>query len=116
MGSQLVPSGTSIRSHSDNVTTVQALNHFGSTSSLAVTFAVQEVMEICKEKGLLLEMHRIPGHLNVLADALSRNYLMPGEWEIHPQDWTAIISLFSAPGSGPNGHSLQSCSGNLRIP
>ena len=73
---------------------VQALNHFGLTNSLAVTIAVQDVLKICKEKTLLLDMHLILGHPNVLADALSCNYLMPGEWEIHPQDLTEIISLF----------------------
>ena len=36
----------------DNVTTVQALNHFGSTNCLAMTMAVQEVLEISKEKAL----------------------------------------------------------------
>ena len=42
--------------------------------------AIQEVFSICKKKILFLDMQIIAGYLNVVADALSRNKIIPGEW------------------------------------
>ena len=92
--SHLVPEMSSVRVHSDNLTTVQAIKHCGFSTSLMVTKAFQEVLSICEKKNLFLDMQRIPGHLNVIADALSRNNIMPGEWEIHPFDWQKIVTSY----------------------
>ena len=36
-------------------------------------------------------MLRIPGNRNVVADALSRPYPLPGEWAISPQDRAEVL-------------------------
>ena len=36
-------------------------------------------------------MLRFSGNLNVVADALSRPYPLPGEWGISPQDWAEVL-------------------------
>ena len=92
--SPLVPRSSALRLFSDNVTTVQALRNNRSTASIKVTLSVQEIFETCNLKEIQLEAHRIPGKLNVLADALSRNSALPGEWELHPIDRSRILSLF----------------------
>ena len=92
--SSLTQEGSSVRVFSDNSTTVQCLLKHGSSRSLAITREVQAIFHLCEEKNLAIHPHKIPGKLNVLADALSRNTALPGEWELHPQDRSRILSAF----------------------
>ena len=94
LASDLVPQGSSIRVFSDNSTTVQALLKQGSSRSLSVTKEVQDILSLCKRKSLSIFPHKIPGKLNVLADALSRDTPLPGEWELHPEDRARILASF----------------------
>ena len=94
LSSSLAQRGSSLRVFSDNSTTVQALLKQGSSRSLAVTREVQAIFHLCEEKDLTIHPHKIPGKLNVLADALSRESALPGEWELHPQDRRKILETF----------------------
>ena len=90
----LVPLNAAVRVFSDNSTTVQALLKQGSSRSVPVTKVVSQIFFLCQERNLTLYPHKIPGKLNVLADALSRNTALPGEWELHPQDRENLLHLF----------------------
>ena len=92
--SGLVPPNRSVRLFSDNSTTIIALNKKGSTKSLSVTLLVQEILQFCSNQMIQLHPHTIPGKLNVLADALSRNSTIPGEWELNPKDKEKILLAF----------------------
>ena len=94
LDSQLVAPNSSIRLFSDNVTTIRALANRGSTKSLPVTLLVEEILQLCWRKSIQIHPHQIPGKLNVLADALSRNSTIPGEWELHPKDRVMLLSQF----------------------
>ena len=94
--SPLVPPGSSIRLFSDNSTTVQALKRQGSSRSRSVTLLVQSIMEVMTRKSLQIFPHKLPGKLNVLADALSRNCTLQGEWQIQNLDRDRILSEFPA--------------------
>ena len=94
LSSSLAQRGSSLRVFSDNSTTVQALLKQGSSRSLAVTREVQAIFHLCEEKDLTIHPHKIPGKLNVLADALSRECALPEERELHPQDRRKILETF----------------------
>ena len=51
-------------------------------------------MELCAFRSIKLRPHQIPGKLNVLADALSRNAWIPGEWKLNPVDGKKILAQF----------------------
>ena len=78
--SKIATPGFSIRACSDNTTTVQDINKQGSSKSLQVTLKIKEIVKFCFQKSLTIELHRIPGKLNVLADTLSLNVTLLGEW------------------------------------
>ena len=92
--SYLAPVGSSIRLFSDNSTTVQAIKKQGSSQSMEVTQEVLKIFSLCQQKRLCLDPFKIKGNLNVLADALSRDCTLPGEWELDPLDKEKILSLF----------------------
>ena len=73
-----------------NLTTMYAINKNGSTTSREITGVVRQLRELCKERNVQISMLRIPGVQNVIADSLSRGVMMPGEWELHPEDWNKI--------------------------
>ena len=91
LASYLAPPQSSIRIFSDNVTTVQSLRKSGSTASILVSQLVENIHVLFVKKEISLDPQRIPGSLNVLADALSRNVALLGEWELHPQDTLKIL-------------------------
>ena len=88
--SNWVPVGVSIAVYTDNKTAFYAINKQGSSRSLAVTEAYGEVRNALLEKRIQVQMFRVAGKQNVLADSLSRGTVAPSEWELDPRDFDWI--------------------------
>ena len=81
------------------------LKSAGSSLVRSLTSMMEEIQEICKKKKIHLEAFRIPSSLNVVADALSRDSPLLGEWSLDPQerkllfDWSGLpqIDLMATP-------------------
>ena len=73
------------------MTAFHSISNQGSSHSRTVTGEVEKLRGICLKKSLTIRMLRILGNLNVVADALSRPYPLPGEGEISPQDWAEVL-------------------------
>ena len=89
--SDLVPCHFSIKVYTDNKTAFFAINRQGSSKSIEVTEAVGKVRHCAERKDVTIEMVRVPGKFNVLADSLSRGTVAPGEWEIDEEDFKWIL-------------------------
>ena len=68
----------------DNTTVVAYLKNQGGTHCYSLYQLAKEVLILCSQSQIRLVVRHIPGHLNVLADSLSRS-LVPvnTEWELH---------------------------------
>ena len=88
--SEWVPCGSSIAVYTDNRTAFHAINKQGSSRSLQVTEAYGELREILLRKQIHVEMFRVAGKQNVLADSLSRGVAVSTEWELNPVDFAWI--------------------------
>jgi hypothetical protein len=67
----------------NNTTVVAFLKNQGGTHCFNLYFLCREILLLCSELQIQLVVRHIPGHLNVLADTLSRS-LAPvnTEWEL----------------------------------
>ena len=105
INSNLIQNNSTINIHTDNQVAFHTIQNWGSTRSQELTQEMKIIHKICMNRQLKIVPHRIPGKLNVVADALSRTSLIETEWEIHPNDWERIcnnegepkIDLFSTP-------------------
>ena len=88
---------------SDNMTALSYLWKEGSTHSASLNMVVQAILWLCESQGVHLLPQFIPGHLNVLADSLSRgSQVLGSEWTLC-QDvcrelfhrWPVNIDLFA---------------------
>ncbi len=70
---------------SDNVSVVFNINHHGGTRSLKLLQAAHKLLVWADTHLSSLRAIHIPGHLNKLADALSRSVPRVGEWQLHPE-------------------------------
>ena len=73
-GSELSPSlrGRVVALYSDNSTTLAYLRKQGGTRLSTLNAVAQELLRLCEAHSIRLLPQFIPGHLNVLADSLSR--------------------------------------------
>ena len=92
--SHLIPRGSLVHVHTDNTVAFFAINKQGSSRSLSVTLQVARLLDLQYSLDTRLIMFRIPGSLNVVADALSRPKANQTEWEIDPRDWRRLKALF----------------------
>ena len=68
---------------SDNSTVVSYLTKQGGTKSPDLCYLTWEVLNWCRSKGVSIRAVHIPGHLNVIADRLSRgNPIKRTEWSL----------------------------------
>ena len=75
----------------------------GGTLSSSLNAVAQELLHLCESQSVRLLPQFIPGHLNVLADSLSRrSQVLGSEWTLCPQAvsellrrWQANINLFA---------------------
>ena len=95
--------GRSVAVHSDNSTALACLRKQGGTRSSSLNAVAQELLRLCEAQSVRLLPQFIPGHLNVLADSLSRcSQVLSSEWTLCPQAvsellhwWPATIDLFA---------------------
>ena len=71
---------------SDNSATVSAVNHLGSRAHELQGAARQEFPRL-RNRGVYLRARHISGHLNVAADALSRDTPIPTEWSLQQREF-----------------------------
>ena len=89
--------------YSDNSTALAYLRKQGGTHSSSLNEVAQVLLRLCEAQSVRLLPQFIPGHLNVLADSLSRHSQVLGsEWTLCPQAfaeilrrWPATIDLFA---------------------
>ena len=89
--SDLVGVDSSIKVYTDNKTAFYAINNQGSSKSPKVTQAFGRVRVWLKRKNINIEMIRVPGKFNVLADSLSRGTVISSEWELNDVDFNWIL-------------------------
>jgi hypothetical protein len=82
----------------DNTTIVAYLKNQGGTHCFSLYSLCREILLLCSELQIQLVVRHIPGHLNVLADTLSRS-LAPvnSEWELLQVIFNAISLLWGRP-------------------
>ena len=95
--------GRSVAVYSDNSTVLAYLRKQGGTRSSSLNAVAQELLRLCESQSVHLFPQFIPGHLNVLADSLSRrSQVLGSKWTLCPQAvsellrrWPATIDLFA---------------------
>ena len=95
--------GQTVAVYSDNSTALAYLRKQGGTRSSSLNAVAQELLRLCESQSVRLLPQFIPGHLNVLADSLSRrSQVLGSEWTLYPQAfaellrrWPATIDLFA---------------------
>ncbi|XP_041446270.1 uncharacterized protein LOC121403038 [Xenopus laevis] len=87
----------SVRIQSDNVTTVAYINRQGGTRSQKALAEAREILQWAEQNSVRLSAIHIPGVANTKADLLSRNQLDPGEWELHPEAFDQLVSIWGRP-------------------
>ena len=82
----------------DNTTVVAYLKNQGGTHCHSLYLLARDVLLLCSQYQIYLVVRHIPGHLNVLADSLSRS-LAPvnTEWELHSAVFQAIVLHWGNP-------------------
>ena len=95
--------GRLVAVHSDNSTALAYLWKQGGTRSSTLNAVAQELLRLCEFHSIQLLPQFIPGHLNVLADSLSRrSQVLGSEWTLCQEAfrgllrrWPANIDLFA---------------------
>ena len=95
--------GQTVAVYSDNSTALAYLRKQGGTRSSSLNAVAQELLRLCESQSVRLLPQFIPGHLNVLADSLSRrSQVLGSEWTLCPQAfaellrrWPSAIDLFA---------------------
>ena len=96
----------------DNSTVVSYINKQGGTQSLSLSRQASWLLGWCADRRITLRARHIPGHLNVLADALSREgQVLPSEWSLSPRVFKALESLW-----GPHHIDLFATRWNCKVP
>ncbi|KAK7909311.1 hypothetical protein WMY93_013995 [Mugilogobius chulae] len=76
-------SGRHVVIRSDSTTVVHHINHLGGTRSVALMLLTRQLLVWAAPHFLSLRAMHIPGVQNVVADFLSRQSPLPGEWRLH---------------------------------
>ena len=101
---------------SDNTSAVAYLRNQGGTKSLAMSDLATDLCLWAEKRGMTLIPRHLPGHLNVLADHLSRRgQILKTEWSLNQ----TVADRIFVPGADPSGsvrprkkHEI----GNVRLP
>ena len=86
-----------IRFHLDNVAAVHCIHKQGSSRSLPLLRASENLMSLAASRHLTLSALHLPGRHNVWADALSRSEDSSVEWSLHPDTFSDLVDLFGQP-------------------
>jgi hypothetical protein len=79
---------------SDNTTVVAYIKHQGGTHSRELCQLACNLWQLCAALEITLHVRHIPGRLNVVADQLSRDRVLPTEWSLNPQVFRKILALY----------------------
>lgn len=83
---------------SDNSTVVSYLQKQGGTRSPTLCMLLYQMMLWCRDHEISLKARHIPGHLNVMADSLSRRgQLLHTEWSLSPEIFRMICTHWETP-------------------
>lgn len=82
----------------DNSTVVAYLENQGGTRSFPLFQLARDILLFCAQHQIVLVVRHIPGHLNLLADSLSRS-LAPvnTEWELHRSVFQSVVLHWGKP-------------------
>ncbi|KAL1259066.1 hypothetical protein QQF64_009643 [Cirrhinus molitorella] len=86
--------GKHVLVRTDSTATVAYINHQGGVRSFRMSQLARHLLLWCRNNVKSLRATHIPGELNWVADALSRQTSLRGEWRLHPQTVQLIWSLF----------------------
>ena len=90
--------GKSLLVASDNMSVVAYLNHQGGTRSRSLNQMTTDLLKWTRQNRIHLRARHIPGHLNVLADMLSRRgQILPTEWSLHQSTFDALCREVGRP-------------------
>jgi hypothetical protein len=82
----------------DNTTTIAYINHQGGTRSWTLMTETQELFDLIQKLGGVIRSRHIPGHLNVLADRLSRkDQILATEWSLLPDVLQILWKIWDKP-------------------
>ena len=93
----------SVRGHhvivmSDNMTVVGLVKNQGGTHSRELFTLTAELFQWADSHQVILSARHIPGHLNVIADRLSRSHqILPGEWSLCPHVTQRLWKVWGRP-------------------
>ena len=77
----------------DNTTVVSYINKEGGMRSGSLCALLWRLLSWCHPRGIVLRARHIPGHLNVIADKLSRhNQVIQTEWSLSQQVFNLLCS------------------------
>ena len=89
--------GQTVAVYSDNSTALAYLRKQGGTHSSSLNEVAQVLLRLSEAHSVRLLPQFIPGHLNVLADSLSRrSQVLGSEWTLCPQAFTEILRRWPA--------------------
>lgn len=81
----------------DNITVVQFLNNFGGTKSAPLCYKTWELWHLAIQNNIRLKAAYLAGHLNTLADQLSRVKIQPTEWSLNNQVTQSLFQIWGDP-------------------
>ena len=82
----------------DNTTVVSYINKEGGMKSGSLCALLWRLMLWCNQRQIILRARHIPGHLNVIADKLSRlNQVIQTEWSLLPEVFAQICRRWHRP-------------------
>ena len=83
---------------SDNTTVVAYINNQGGTRSYSLLRLVTLMLEWCQTNKIVVKARHIAGHLNVIADRLSRpDQVLRTEWRLNIKVFQLLISIWDFP-------------------
>jgi hypothetical protein len=81
----------------DNTTVMSYINKKGGTKAPGLCILTYQMWTWCLKRGISLKAIHIPGTENVLADKLSRVFVDPTSWEIHPRMVNLVFQVLGRP-------------------
>ncbi len=95
---QLFLLDSSVSIMSDNTTVVSYINHQGGTKSKSLCLQTIRLLDWADNHRITLKSSFVPGHLNVKADALSRqNQILKQEWSLLQEVFVQICRVWETP-------------------
>ena len=81
----------------DNTTAAAFINREGGTKSRVLMDLAYDLLTHCQKEDMSLRATFLAGEKNEVADALSRNWQVTGEWKLSPRWARVIFKMFDCP-------------------